>query len=551
MGQKVVIIGGVAGGASCAARLRRLDEDAEIVMLERGPYISYANCGLPYHVGEVIKDRDELLLYSPELMHERFGIDVRVNNEVIALDPAAKTVTIKRVQTGESYSETYDKLVISTGSNPLVPPMTGIDHPNVMTLWTVPDTDRVIETLKRTQAKSAVVIGGGFIGLEMAENLHALGLKVSIVEMQNQVMAPLDYEMSQMLHYNLKQNGVDLYLGVGSSSFEDKDGSVQVNLTAGEPLVADLVILSIGVRPNSALAKAAGLELNARGGIVVNGRMQTSDPDIYAVGDVIEVEDFIDKSRTMIPLAGPANKQGRIAADNIAGGNTRYKGSQGSAVAKVFDLTAAGTGHNEKALQRRGMVKDKDYKTLIITQNSHAGYYPGAAPLTIKLTFSPDGKKIFGAQIVGYDMVDKRIDTLAVAIRLGAGIQDLTELDLAYAPPYSSAKDPVNMAGFTAENMLNGYLRLSEWDALEKQPELAVLDVREPEEVAEYSIPGAINIPLGSLRERLGELDKAKAYVVMCALGVRAYNAAKILQANGFDDVQVYPSGAYFYEMTH
>lgn len=380
MGQKVVIIGGVAGGASCAARLRRLDEDAEIVMLERGPYISYANCGLPYHVGEVIKDRDELLLYSPELMHERFGIDVRVNNEVIALDPAAKTVTIKRVQTGETYSETYDKLVISTGSNPLVPPMTGIDHPNVMTLWTVPDTDRVIETLKRTQAKSAVVIGGGFIGLEMAENLHALGLKVSIVEMQNQVMAPLDYEMSQMLHYNLKQNGVDLYLGVGSSSFEDKDGSVQVNLTAGEPLVADLVILSIGVRPNSALAKAAGLELNARGGIVVNGRMQTSDPDIYAVGDVIEVEDFIDKSRTMIPLAGPANKQGRIAADNIAGGNTRYKGSQGSAVAKVFDLTAAGTGHNEKALQRRGMVKDKDYKTLIITQNSHAGYYPGAAP---------------------------------------------------------------------------------------------------------------------------------------------------------------------------
>ena len=345
MGQKVVIIGGVAGGASCAARLRRLDEDAEIVMLERGPYISYANCGLPYHVGEVIKDRDELLLYSPELMHERFGIDVRVNNEVIALDPAAKTVTIKRVQTGETYSETYDKLVISTGSNPLVPPMTGIDHPNVMTLWTVPDTDRVIETLKRTQAKSAVVIGGGFIGLEMAENLHALGLKVSIVEMQNQVMAPLDYEMSQMLHYNLKQNGVDLYLGVGSSSFEDKDGSVQVNLTAGEPLVADLVILSIGVRPNSALAKAAGLELNARGGIVVNGRMQTSDPDIYAVGDVIEVEDFIDKSRTMIPLAGPANKQGRIAADNIAGGNTRYKGSQGSAVAKVFDLTAAGTGH--------------------------------------------------------------------------------------------------------------------------------------------------------------------------------------------------------------
>ncbi|MGE4548752.1 MAG: DsrE/DsrF/DrsH-like family protein, partial [Intestinibacillus sp.] len=390
-----------------------------------------------------------------------------------------------------------------------------------------------------------------FIGLEMAENLHHAGLDVSIIEMLDQVMAPIDYEMAQLLHENISQNRVKLYLGDGVSSFADTGKSVDISLKSGKTVSAELVILAIGVRANGELAKNAGLSMNARGGIVVDETLRTSDPNIYAVGDVIEVEDFISKDRTMIPLAGPANKQGRIAANNIAGGNEKYEGTQGTSVAKVFDLTAASTGANEKTLQKRGLVKGKDYESLIITQNSHAGYYPGAVPLTLKLLFSMDGKKIFGGQIVGIDGVDKRIDTIAVAIRLNAGIADLKRLELAYAPPYSSAKDPVNMAGFVAENVLSGLVQFAPWDAVETHKDAVLLDVREDAELMAFTLPGAKHIPLGQLRDRLGELDREKEVIPFCAIGVRSYNAARILMQHGFKKVLLYPAGTRFYQSTH
>lgn len=548
---KTVIIGGVAGGASCAARLRRLDETAEIVLLERGEYISYANCGLPYHVGEVIKSRDALLLQTPEAMKKKFKIDVRVQNEVTSIDREGKTVTVKRTDTGETYTESYDNLVISTGSSPVRPPIPGIDSPLIHTLWTVPDTDRIRSLISCQHIKSAAVIGGGFIGLETAENLRHLGLDVTIIEMLDQVMAPIDYEMAQLLHENILQNGVNLLLRDGVESFTDNGSNVDITLKSGKVVSADLVIVSIGVRPNGELAKAAGLETNARGGIVTDEYLRSSDPSIYAVGDVIEVEDLIFKDRTMIPLAGPANKQGRIAANNIMGASEKYKGTQGTSVAKVFDLTAASTGANEKALIKRGLVKGRDYESITIQQNSHAGYYPGAMPLTLKLLFSPDGSKIFGAQIVGSEGVDKRIDTIAVTIRLGGGIEDLKELELAYAPPFSSAKDPVNMAGFTAENVINGMVRFADWNAPDTHFDAELLDVREPAELMAFSIPHAVNIPLGQLRGRLSELDKSKEIIVFCAIGVRAYNAARILMQNGFENVRLYPGGMRFYQSTH
>jgi len=549
--KKVVIIGGVAGGASCAARLRRLDNEANIVLLERGEYISYANCGLPYHVGDIIKSRDALLLQTPEAMKKKFNIDVRIKNEVISINRDKKSVAIKNHETGEIYDEFYDTLVISTGSSPVRPPIPGIDSPRIQTLWTVPDTDRIRALVKDKGVKSVAVIGGGFIGLEMAENLRHAGLEVSLIEMLDQVMTPLDYEMAQLLHENILQNNVNLYLGDGVSTFDDTDNSVTITLKSGRTVTAELVILSIGVRPNSELAKASGLEINARGGIVVDDYLKTSDSDIYAVGDVIEVEDFISKDRTMIPLAGPANKQGRIAANNINGANEIYKGTQGTSVAKVFDLTAATTGSNEKTLIKRGYEKGKDYESIIITQNSHAGYYPGAVPLTLKLLFSVDGKHIYGAQIVGHEGVDKRIDTLAVAIRLGAGIEELKSLELAYAPPYSSAKDPVNMAGFVAENVLSGLVKFSSWDVVEKNPDAVLLDVREDAELMAFSIPNAKHIPLGQLRNRLNELDRTKEIITFCAIGVRSYNAARILMLNGFKNVKLYPSGTKFYQSTH
>ncbi|MEN6562396.1 MAG: FAD-dependent oxidoreductase, partial [Christensenella sp.] len=465
--KKVVIIGGVAGGASCAARLRRLDETAQIVLLERGEYISYANCGLPYHVGDVIKTRQALLLQTPEAMKKKFDVDVRVQNEVLSIDRNKKTVLVKKVDTGETYTESYDTLVISTGSSPLKPPIPGIDSSRVQTLWTIPDTDRIRALVREQGVKSAAVIGGGFIGLEMAENLKHAGLDVSLIEALDQVMSPIDYEMAQLLHETLVQNGVELHLGDAVESFNDVTGGVEIKLKSGKKVSAELVILSIGVRPNGQLAKDAGLAVNPRGGIVVNDHMLTSDPSIYAVGDVIEVEDYISKEQTMIPLAGPANKQGRIAADNIAGLDASYKGTQGSSIAKVFDLTVANTGENEKTLVKRGLVRGKDFETVTITQNSHASYYPGAVPMTLKLLFTKDGKKILGAQIVGKDGVDKRIDTIGVATRLGASVFDLKELEFAYAPPYSSAKDPVNMLGFVAENVLNGLVKIAPWNIAE------------------------------------------------------------------------------------
>lgn len=549
--KKIVIIGGVAGGASCAARLRRLDEEANIIMLERGEYISYANCGLPYHVGDVIKSRDALLLQSPEAMKKKYDIDVRVKNEVTSIDKENKKITVRRLDSGETYEETYDTLVISTGSSPVRPPIPGIGSSRIQTLWTVPDTDRIRALIKENKIKTAAVIGGGFIGLEMAENLRHAGLSVSLIEMLDQVMTPVDYEMAQLLHENILQNGVDLHLSDGVAGFEDQDGSVAITLKSGKTLSAELVILSIGVRPNSELAKAAGLSVNERGGIVVDEYLKTSDPDIYAVGDVIQVVDLIFQEPTMIPLAGPANKQGRIAANNIAGAQETYNKTQGTSVAKVFDLAVASTGANEKALIKRGLQKGSDYESIIITQNSHAGYYPGAVPITLKLLFSADGKKIFGAQIVGRDGVDKRIDTLAVAIRLGAGISDLKSLELAYAPPFSSAKDPVNMAGFVAENLITGKVAFSSWDAVEQNPETVLLDVREDAELMAFSLPNAKHIPLGQLRSRLKELDPSRKIIVFCAIGVRAYNAARLLMQNGFHNVKLYPGGARFYQSTH
>ena len=545
---KTLIIGGVAAGAGCAARLRRLDENAQIVLLERGGFISYANCGLPYHVGDVIKARESLLVTPVEVMRGRYNVDVRICNEALSIDRNNKTVLVKNHITGEEYIESYDKLVIATGSSPLRPRIPGIDSPRILTLWTVPDTDHIRELIRGLGTKSAVVVGGGFIGLEMAENLHHAGLSVSIVEATDQVMAPVDPEMAEILHNNIRSNGVGLYLADGVASFEDKGASVDVKLSSGTVLSADIVILSIGVRPNSQIAKDAGLELNARGGIIVNDHMQTADPDIYAAGDVVEVEDFIFGDRTMVPLAGPANKQARIVADNICGIPSTYKGTQGSSVAQVFDMATASTGANEKALIRRGLVRGKDYTSILINQNSHAGYYPGAVPIYLKLLFSVDGGKIYGAQIIGQDGVDKRIDTIGTAIRLGAGVSALKDLELAYAPPFNSAKDPVNMAGFTAENVLRGLVKFSDW----KIPEDAViLDIREEPEVAEYAFPGAVCVPLGQLRSRLDELDRGAHYVVMCAGGVRAYNAARILTQNGFGNVEVYPAGSKFYRLLH
>ncbi|MEA4822804.1 MAG: FAD-dependent oxidoreductase [Clostridiaceae bacterium] len=551
MGKKVLIVGGVAGGASCAARLRRLDESADIILFERGEYISYANCGLPYHVGNVIKSRSSLLLQTPEQMKAKFNVDVRVRSEVISIDRTAKTVRVQKVGSDQVYTESYDTLVLATGSSPLKPPIPGIDSPHIQTLWTVPDTDRIRTMIADSGAKRTIVVGGGFIGLEMAENLRHAGLSVTIVEMLDQVMAPLDYEMAQLLHEHLRQSGVTLSLGDGVQSFAEENDVVTVTLRSGKTLSADMVILSIGVYPNSRLAKDAGLTCNQRGGIVVDDHLLTSDPNIYAVGDVIEVEDFIDKSRTMIPLAGPANRQGRIVANIIAGIDDVYTGSQGTSVAKVFDLTAASTGANEKALIKRGLVKGKDYESVIITQNSHAGYYPGAVPMTIKLLFAMDGNKLFGAQIVGTDGVDKRIDTIAVTIRLGGGVTALKNLELAYAPPYSSAKDPVNMAGFVAENVLKGKSAFAPWNAVETMPDAVLLDVREDAEVMAYSLPNAVHIPLGQLRSRMGELDKNRTIITFCAIGVRAHTAARMLMNSGFEHVLLYPSGMRFYRSTH
>lgn len=553
MSKKILIIGGVAGGASTAARLRRLDEASEIIMFEKGSYISYANCGLPYHIGNVIKERESLLLQTPEAMFKKYNVDVRVDSEVTKIDRENKKVEVKKTKTGEIYSENYDVLVISTGSTPLKPPIEGIDSPGIFTLWTVPDTDEIKKFIRERNPRNAVVIGGGFIGLEVAENLHHAGINVTVAEAMDQVLAPLDYEMAQLVQNNMVSNGVNLILGDGVSKFKSENGTVAITLASGKTLSADMVILSIGVRPNSQLAKEAGLELNQRGGIVVDKYLKTSDPNIYALGDVIEVEEFINKGKAMIALAGPANKQGRICANNIYGANEEYKGTMGTSVAKVFDLTAASTGANEKTLIRMGMEEGKAYYTATISQKSHAGYYPESSELILKMVFSTDGKKIYGAQIVGEDGADKRIDTIATTIRLGGTIYDLKELELAYAPPYSSAKDPVNMLGFVAENIIQKKIKLAKWNDLDptKKSDFTILDVREDMELMVFEIPGAVNIPLGQLRSRLKELNKNAKIIVFCAVGVRSYNAARMLMEHGFNNVMVYPAGTSFYKAVY
>ena len=550
MSKKILIIGGVAGGATAAARLRRLDETSEIIMFEKGPYISYANCGLPYHIGNVIKERSSLLLQTPEAMSSKYNVDVRIESEVISINRENKTVDVKNLKIGEIYTESYDVLIISTGSSPLKPPIEGIDSPGIFTLWTVPDTDKIKKFINEKNPKNAVVIGGGFIGLEVAENLHLAGLNVTVAEAMNQVMAPVDYEMAQLVHENMVSNNVELLLGDGVSKFNSENGLVNITLASGRTLSADMVILSIGVRPNGQLAKDAGLEVNQRGGIIVDKYLKTSDPNIYAIGDVIEVEEYINKGKAMIALAGPANKQGRICANNIYGAQEEYKGTQGTSAAKVFDLTVASTGTNEKTLNRMGMVEGKDYYTAIISQKSHAGYYPESAEMILKLIFSSDGQKIFGAQIIGEDGVDKRIDTIAATIGLNGSIYDLKELELAYAPPYSSAKDPVNMLGFVAENIINNKVKFSKWNDIDpsKQNEYTLLDIREEAEHMVFDMPGTITIPQGQLRKRINELNKNDNIIILCSIGVRSYNAARVLMENGFKNVLVYPAGTNFYK---
>lgn len=557
MGNKTVIIGGVAGGATTAARLRRRDEERQIILLERGEYISYANCGLPYYIGDVIKNRDSLLLQKPEVMKARFGIDVRTSSEVTSVDTENQTVEVKDKKTGETYLETYDDLVIATGSSPVVPPIPGIDGPDIHTLWTIPDTDEIKKVLEEQKPKRAAVIGGGFIGLEMAENLVHAGISVTLIEMQDQVMAPLDPEMAELLHENLISHGVRLVLGDGVEAFERESGHTVIRLKSGNRVEADLVLLSIGVKPNSSLAREAGIAVNQHGGIVVDSHLRTSAEHVYAVGDVIEVEHFVLGTRTMIPLAGPANKEARICADILAGDEKEYKGTMGTSVARVFDYTAALTGVNEKTLKAMGKVKGTDYETVLINQKSHAGYYPGAVPLILKMIFGRKGE-IYGAQIVGQDGADKRIDTIAAVMRMRGSIYDLEELELAYAPPYSSAKDPVNMLGFTAENVLNhlvSFMSCKELDRLSASEAEAdrpcILDVTEEVERMVYHIPGSYHIPLGQLRERLGELDRSKLTVVYCAVGVRAYNGARILMQNGFENVKVLEGGISFYKSMH
>lgn len=557
MAKKTVIIGGVAGGATTAARLRRREEAAQIVLLERGSYISYANCGLPYYIGDVIKSRDALLLQTPRAMKNKFDIDVRVSSEVTRIMPEEKKIEVKNLATGEIYEEAYDNLVLATGSSPVKPPIPGIDADSIFTLWTVPDTDRMKAYITDKQPKRAAVIGGGFIGLEMAENLHQQGLEVTVIEMQNQVMTPVDLEMAKLVHENMRRNHVHLILEDGVKEFHQAEGVTKIELKSGAVVEADLVILSIGIRPNSELAKQAGLALNQRGGVLVDEYLQTSHPDIYAVGDVIEVTNYVTKDKTMVPLAGPANKQARILADNLAGDRKKYNGTLGTAIAKVFDLDVASVGLNEKQLKAMGKVRNQDYYSALINQKSHAGYYPGATSLTLKMLFDKEGK-IFGGQIVGQDGVDKRIDTLAATMKLNGTIYDLAELELAYAPPFSSAKDPVNMLGFVAENILRGFISFIEWDEVDalladagKKDDYILLDVTEEMERMVFSIPNSYHIPLGQLRKRLGELDREKLIIPYCTIGVRSYNAARLLSQNGFEKVTMLSGGTSFYKSMH
>lgn len=526
---KTIIIGGVAGGASAAARLRRLDEACEIVILERGDFISFANCGLPYYIGGAITDKNDLTLQTPESFRKRFNIDVRVNNEAVRISPEEKTVTVKNLKSGEIYTESYDNLILSPGAEPIKPNIEGIDSNTVFTLRNIPDTLKIKEYIEKSNPKSAVVIGGGYIGVEMAENLKEAGLDVSVVELADHLIAPLDFDMAADVHRYIKSKGIKLYLNNGVKAI---DGNTVI-LQNGT-IDAEMIIMSVGVRPETSLAKDCGIEVNRRGSIIVDRHMKTNIQNIYAVGDAVEAEDFITKSPAFIPLAGPANKQGRIAADNICGINSEYTGTQGSAVLKLFDMTVATTGINEKSAAAAGIDYDKTY----IYSGSHASYYPGASNMSIKALWDKKTLKIIGAQIVGFDGVDKRMDVLASSIRFGAKITDLANLELCYAPPFGSAKDPVNMLGFVAENIITGKMKQFFWNDVEKLPRdgsVTLLDVRTVTEVKRGRIDGFINIPLDSLRERINEIPKDKPVYIHCHSGLRSYIALCILKGNGYD----------------
>ncbi|MDD4316078.1 MAG: FAD-dependent oxidoreductase [Clostridia bacterium] len=537
---KVIIIGGVAGGASAAARLRRLDETAEIIMFERGEYISFANCGLPYYVGGAIKDKQNLTLQTPESFNKRFNVDVRVFSEVVSIDKARKTVGVKDIRTGRTYEESYDKLILSPGAEPTKPPIKGLDNKKVFSIRNIPDTYRVKDFIDSASPRKVVVVGGGYIGIEMAENLYEAGIEVTIVEFANHVIATLDYDLACDVHNHIRQKGVELILNDGVKEITDEGDRLKIVLGEGE-LIADMVVMAVGVVPEGKLAKEAGLAVNKRGAVIVNDKMLTSDENIYAVGDVTEVLDFCTGQRFVVPLAGPANKQGRIAADNICGINSIYEGTQGTGILKAFDLTVAMTGITENRARALNLPYMKSYTYSV----SHASYYPGALNMSIKILFEPKEGKLLGAQIVGYDGVDKRIDVLATAIRAGMTVYDLTKLELAYAPPYSSAKDPVNMAGFVAENILTGKVKVIHWDELDALPrgEVTLLDVRTSEEFENGQIEDFINIPLDELRQNLDKLDKNKKLYVTCQTGLRSYIAVRILQANGYDCYNL--SGGY------
>ena len=530
---KVVIIGGVAGGASAAARLRRLDEQAEIILLERGEYISFANCGLPYYIGGVIKEKSALTLQTPQQFYNRFRIDVRIKNEALSIDPIRHIVTIRRSDDGSTYEESYDKLILSPGAAPIRPAIPGIDDEAVFTLRNIPDTMKIDAFIREREPKSAVVVGGGYIGVEMAENLSHAGIDTTIVELSDHLIAPLDFDMAADVHNYLAQKGVSVILNNGVTAIERENGRLNVKLQNGA-VSADLLIMAVGVRPETTLAKECGLLLNARGAIIVNERMETTNPDIYAVGDAVEVTDFVSKNAAVIPLAGPANKQGRIAADNICGGDSRYTGTQGSAVLKIFDMTVATTGLNEKSASAAGIDYDKTYTF----SASHASYYPGANNMSVKLLWEKGTLKLIGAQIVGFDGVDKRMDVLATAIRFGAKVTDLIELELCYAPPFGSAKDPVNMAGFVAENVVSGKLKQFFWHdvaSLPRDGSVTLLDVRTDTERSRGAIDGFMHIPVDSLREHVSEIPKGKPVYVHCHSGLRSYIACRILNGYGYD----------------
>lgn len=533
---RYLIVGGVAGGATVAARLRRLDEKAEITIFEKGEYVSYANCGLPYYIGNVIPERDQLFVQTVEGITSRYDIDIRIRTEVLSINREEKSILVKNLSNGEVVKEHYDKLILSPGAEPLKPPVPGIESNKIFTLRNVPDTDKIKNYIKNNSIRSAIVVGGGFIGLEMAENLRHLGIKTDLVEMAPQVMAQLDYSMASIVHLELEAKGVKLHLGESVEEFRESGSYIEAVLKGGKGIFADMVIWSIGVKPDTVLARESGLELGRTGGIKINEYLQTSDKDIYALGDAVEVLNLVSGNASLIPLAGPANKMGRIVADNIVLGNTsKYTGSIGTGIAKVFDLTVASAGLSGKALERDGIPHIDSFTH----SASHAGYYPNALPLSIKIAFSPGDGRLLGAQVVGFEGVDKRIEMFASVIKSGGTIYDLMELEHAYAPPFSSAKDPVNMSGFVADNILKGRVKIASWREIERlNSETDILiDVRTAEENKVATIPGSVNIPLDELRFRLDEIPDNKRIIVYCAVGMRGYLASRILMQNGFENV--------------